>query len=336
VVIPTSRGGADLETCLGSLANQGFPNLDVIVVDNASPEGSVGRLTARYPNVTVLRNEENRGFVGASNQGIDAASSELILLLNDDTAVESGALSALVETLVRNPAWGACQAKLLLMDDPRLLDAAGSFLTPTGFLVHRGAFEAEEQFSASDEIFAAKGAALLIRRLALAEVGTFDPDFFAYFEESDLCWRLWLAGWEVGFAADARVLHKRGATASGLPSAFVQFHSFKNRICSLLKNVGTARLATMVPLHVALCCGLAVWYAARRQPAVGGAIVRALAWNAAELPRTLRKRRRVQALRRVSDRDLMPRISRPTPVRALVSYARGGPQNPGSAEIKSA
>jgi GT2 family glycosyltransferase len=337
VVIPTSRGGADLEMCLLSLVNQGYRALEVIVVDNASPDGSIAGLSERFPSVSVLHNEENVGFVGASNQGIEASSGDLILLLNDDTALESGALSALVDTLGRNPSWGACQAKLLLMSDPSRMDTAGSFLTATGFLIHRGAFEPEEQFTASDEIFAAKGAALLVRRRALAEVGTLDADFFAYFEETDLCWRLWLAGWKVGFAADARVLHKLGATASALPSAFVQFHSFKNRLCTLLKNTGTARLAAMLPLHVALCGGLAAWYATRRQPKIAAAILRAVAWNAAQLPQTLEKRHEIQARRRVSDRELMPRIMKRTPIRTLVSYARGGPaQNPGSAEIRSA
>ena len=337
VVIPTSRGGADLETCLVSLVDQDYPEVEVVVVDNASPDRSISRLPERFPTVSVLQNEENLGFVGASNQGIEASSGELILLLNDDTALEPGALSAVVDTLVRNPAWGACQAKLLLMDDPSRLDTAGSFLTATGFLIHRGAFEPEDRFTASDEIFAAKGAALLVRRRALEEVGTFDPDFFAYFEETDLCWRLWLAGWEVGFAADARVLHKLGATASALPSAFVQFHSFKNRLCTLLKNTGTARLAAMLPVHIVLCGGLAAWYAAHRQPKIGTAILRAVAWNVAQLPRTLAKRREIQERRRVSDHELMPRIKKPASIRTLVSYARGGPaQKPGSAEIRSA
>jgi GT2 family glycosyltransferase len=316
VVIPTSRAGADLEACLGSLGAQERAGVDVIVVDNASPG-----VTA--PGVEVIRNERNLGFVGACNQGIAAATGELVLLLNDDTVLEHGALRALVDALAGNPSWGACQAKLLLMDDPSRLDTAGSFLTATGFLVHRGAFGPESGFTESDEIFAAKGAALLVRRAALAEVGVFDGDFFAYFEETDLCWRLWLAGWKVGFAADARVLHKLGATATSLPSALVQFHAYKNRICAILKNAGRRKLATMLPLHLALCGCLSIWYALRGQPAVGGAIMRALAWNAVHLPRTLTKRRQVQRLRGVPDHELMPQITTRTDLRTFLRYARG-------------
>jgi GT2 family glycosyltransferase len=315
VVIPTSRAGSDLEACLASVAAQGNGGVEVLVVDNASPGVSAS-------DVRVIRNESNLGFVGACNQGIAAATGDLVLLLNDDTIVQPGALAALVDTLERNPGWGACQAKLLLLEDPSRLDTAGSFLTGTGFLVHRGAFGPERDFTQSDEIFAAKGAALLVRREALEQVGSFDDDFFAYFEETDLCWRLWLAGWEVGFAADARVLHKLGATASSFPSSLVQFHSYKNRICTIVKNAGGQKLATMLPLHVALCGCLSVWYTLRGQPAVGGAIVRALAWNAAHLRRTLRKRREVQRLRRVADRELMRRITTRTNVRTFLRYAR--------------
>jgi GT2 family glycosyltransferase len=328
VVIPTGRGGADLERCLSSIHAQRYPDLEVIVVDNGSPDDAVGELPS---DIRVIRNEENLGFVGASNQGIEASTGELVLLLNDDAALEPGALVALAGALAGKPSWGACQAKLLLMEDPRRLDTAGSFLTVTGFLVHRGAFEPEERFTASDEIFAAKGAALLIRRQALLDVGAFDPDFFAYFEETDLCWRLWLAGWEVGFAADARVLHKLGATASGLPAAFVQFHSFKNRICTLLKNLGAARLVWMLPYHLALCLCLAGWFALRGRAGIAAAIVRAMLWNAIHLPRTLGRRREIQRHRRVTDRTLMPRITRPTPTRTLFGYATRGVRSRDSA-----
>jgi N-acetylglucosaminyl-diphospho-decaprenol L-rhamnosyltransferase len=318
VVIPTARGGPDLEACLASLADQRYPELEILIVDNAAPAGSV---PAGGP-AHVLRNEENRGFVGASNQGIEASGGELVLLLNDDTTVEPGALAAMVEALRARPTWAACQAKLLLMEDPARIDTAGSFLTSSGFLVHRGLFEPEDRFSESDEIFAAKGAALLVRRAALLETGGFDPAFFAYFEESDLCWRLWLAGWEVGFAADARVLHRLGATASALPSAFVQFHSYKNRIRTLVKNLGPARLAWMLPYHLALCVLLALWYLLHGRIGVAGAILRAIGWNVLHLRETLRERRRVQGLRRLTDRVLMRRIMWPTPLRTFLFYVR--------------
>jgi GT2 family glycosyltransferase len=322
VVIPTSSGRDDLESCLASLAAEEYPGLEAIVVDNACPR-ALDPIVARFPFARVIRNDVNRGFAEACNQALPEARGRFVLLLNDDTTVQHGALAALVDTLAAHGEWGACQAKLLLMADPSRIDTAGSFLTATGFLVHRGAFGSADRFTASDEIFAGKGAALIVRREVLERVGGFDGDFFAYFEETDLCWRIWLAGWAVGFAADAHVLHRMGATAADLDATLVQFHSFKNRICTLLKNLGPARLTWMVPTHLGLCVGLAGWYSLRGESATGRAIVRAIGWNVRQLPRTLAKRRRVQSLRRVSDAELMPRISIRTPMRTLRAYARG-------------
>jgi GT2 family glycosyltransferase len=322
IVIATMRGGDDLDACLQSIAAQAYPELEVIVIDNGSTDTELARIPGRFAHARVLRNEENLGFVGANNQGIAASTGELVLLLNDDTVLEPGAIGKLVHSLVERPSWAAAQAKLVRMDDPNLLDTAGSFLTATGFLVHRGSGEPQEGFDEADEIFAAKGAALLIRSAALRQVGAFDPDFFAYFEETDLCWRLWLAGWQVGFAPDARVRHKLGATAGSLPSELVQFHSFKNRICTLAKNLGPLRLAWMLPYHLALCLALAAWYSVRGKPRLGVAILRALAWNVGQLARTFSKRRSVQSLRRIDDRELMQQILRPTPLGTMRRYAQ--------------
>jgi N-acetylglucosaminyl-diphospho-decaprenol L-rhamnosyltransferase len=315
IVIPTTRAGQDLDRCLRSLESQSYAGLEVIVVDNGSPGVSSEK-------VRVIRNETNTGFVGACNQGIEAATGVFVLLLNDDTIVEQGALRELVEALERHPAWGACQAKLLVASDPTKLDSAGSFLTATGFLVHRGLLGEEAPYSDEEEIFAAKGAALLLRRAALDDAGPLDPAFFIYFEETDLCWRLWLSGWGVGFAPAARVLHDIGATSSALSPAFVQFHSYKNRIRTLVKNLGPARLAWMLPYHLALCLCLVCWYLVRGRSAVSRGILQALWWNLAQLADTLRQRRRVQRSRVIGDRDLMPRIMRRTSPRAFLFYAR--------------
>lgn len=322
VVIATWNGSAHLGPCLDSLARQEFSPLETIVVDNGSTDGSADVAHAR--GATVLRNDLNLGFAVANNQGVEAAHGEFVLFLNDDTVVEPGALRSLVEALEAHEDWGACQPKLLLMEDPTRLDTAGSFLTTTGFLVHRGVFGPDRpEFDREEEIFAAKGAALLCRRDLLAEVGAFDADFFAYFEETDLCWRIWLAGWRVGYVPSARVLHKLGSTAATLPRPFVFYHSFKNRICSLLKNLGPRRLAFTLPLHVVLCLGVSLGLAVRGRGSDAAAVLRAIAWNVRELPTTLRKRRRTQLMRKVSDAELRPRIIRRASAATLVRYFLG-------------
>ena len=320
-IVIATVGAADLDACLESLEAEGDIVAEVVVVDNASAR-SLAYTADRYRRVRVVRNDVNLGFVGACNQGVELSTGELVLFLNDDTVVEPGALRALVGALVDHPTWGACQAKLLLMDDPTRLDTAGSFLTTTGFLVHRGAYQAEKDYVREDVVFAAKGAALVVRRRALDDVGVFDPDYFAYFEDSDLCWRLWVAGWEVGFAADARIRHRLGTTAARVGADVVQFHSFKNRICSVSKNCGSLRLVLMLPMHLGLCLGAAAMFRVRGRPDLSTAVLRAIAWNGRNVRRTLRKRALVQRARRVSDAELWPRVTRRTPLRSLVGYAR--------------
>lgn len=322
------RGGADLDACLDSLAAERYPALEAIVVDNGCP-GPLDHLAAHFSELRVLRNAVNLGFVGACNQGLAVSRGDLVLFLNDDTLIEPGSLHTFVEALVARPSWGACQPKLVFMDDPMRLDTAGSFLTATGFLIHRGALGPAAKYARSDEIFAAKGAALLVRRQALDEVGAFDPDFFAYLEDTDLCWRLWLTGWKVGFVADARVRHGEHGTSSAFPAELVQFHSFKNRICTLAKNLGRARLAWMLPLHLTLCVGLTGWYLLQGRPEVSRGIVRAIAWNVRHVSVTAGKRTAVQSARRRTDRELMPLIARPVALRTLFGYARLKPELPG-------
>lgn len=316
IVVPT-LGGELLSACLDSVAAESDDDVEVIVVANASG--------VSVPNgVQLIQNPANHGFAAACNQGYRASNGGLVLFLNDDTLIEPRALRRLVDVMESYPQWGACQPKLILLDDPSRLDTAGSFLTATGFLEHRGVFAVDDgTFDADELVFSAKGAALLCRRAALEEVGLFDEDFFAYFEETDLCWRLWLAGWQVGYVGTARIRHKVGATAQRLDSAFVSYHSFKNRICTLAKNAETRTLAWMLPIHVALCSGLAVVYLVRHQPGVSLSIVRAVAWNARRARTTLRKRRSTQATRRRSDKDLSPIIRRPTSFALFLRYAAG-------------
>src|SRR4029453_18622335 len=116
--------------------------------------------------------------------------------------------------------------------------------------------------------------------------------------------------------------HRLGSTALTVAPGVIQFHSFKNRICSVLKNSGGRRLAWMLPLHLGLCFGVAVWFRVQGRPELSSAILRAMAGKGRNARRTLRKRMLVQRSRRVSDKEIWPRISRRTSYCSLVGYAR--------------
>jgi len=283
---------------------------EVLVVDNGSTDGSVGYLRQR-PEIVVIGNATNTGYAPANNAGIARATGEFVLLLNNDTRVAPGFLEPLLHMMSTTADVGAGQCKMLSFDPPYRVDAYGSYLLRTGFLYHLRYGKPDPPPEPPFEIFGAKGAAMIIRASVLREVGGFDPDFFAYLEDSDLSWRIWLGGWRVLCVPESVVYHRGGATASRLPSAFVTFHSFKNRTCMLLKNLSTPAAWRILPVHLALNLGLIAMELIRGRGGAARAVASALNWNRRHLRATLRKRRDVQQrIRRVSDRALLPRITR--------------------------
>ena len=298
-----------LKDCLASLRGSGAGRLEIIVVDNGSSDGSVEYLRGQ-PDVVLVANSSNEGYAPANNAGIARASGDYVLLLNNDTRVRAGFLQPLLRVLDDDPGVGGCQCKLLTYDVPPVIDGLGSYLTWTGLLYHYKYGHPDEPAGAPFEIFAAKGAAFIIRRSLLQRVGAFDGDFFAYLEDSDLSWRIWLSGSRVLCVPESVVFHRGGVTASTLPTEFVTFHSFKNRLSMLLKNPSRGTLARILPIHLLMLGALIVAHLARREGAQARGVVRALLWSGRHLGATWRKRQTVQAMRRVPDRELLPRIVR--------------------------
>jgi GT2 family glycosyltransferase len=223
-----------------------------------------------------------------------------------------------VEYLAGHPAVGICQGPITDAEG-RLVDSAGSLFTSWGFLRHLHMGEPADPPKPSRSVFAVKGAAMFLRRECIDEVGMFDSAAFAYFEEADLCWRARLAGWDVRYVAELPVVtHRTGATSTRLAPALIEFHSYKNRLRSLLKNSGATTLVRVLPRHVLLCAVTAAGAAVTGRPSALRNITRAYAWNVRHLSTTLELRRDVQRRRRRSDRDALAAVSAPLGMRDLV------------------
>jgi N-acetylglucosaminyl-diphospho-decaprenol L-rhamnosyltransferase len=217
-----------LRDCLRTLADQ-----RVIVVDNASADGSAAMVRTEFPTVELIANTDNRGFAAACNQGIATSTEDFVLILNPDTLVTAAALRKLSDIMQAEPRTGACGPRILNPNGslqpscrrfptlPRLLLDEFSF----GKLFPRSKFFGDYRMTwwAHDEpreVDQLMGAALLLRRKALEQVGVFDERFFMYFEEVDLCVRLHNAGWKILFVPDAQVMHHGGQSArQELPEA---------------------------------------------------------------------------------------------------------------------
>jgi GT2 family glycosyltransferase len=310
IVIVNWNGWSYLQSCLSSIAKLPEHNeikIETIVVDNGSTDQTLTELPARFPWARVLSLRTNVGFAAASNAGARLANGYFLLFLNNDTIIEPGAIKSLIDAFVQHHQLGLCQPKLVYMKYPKVLDAVGSFLTWTGFLEHVGVREIDcGQYDAGLFVsLSPKGACIMLPRQLFWSLGGFDEDFFAYFEESDLAWRVWLAGYIAGMWPNAVVLHAVGATSSRVDFASIQYHSIKNRLCALIKNLDAYHLALMAPLHISMLLFLALSSLMRGKIALSSAILRALWWNLRHLPATMEKRRHVQTrIRKVSDREI--------------------------------
>lgn len=322
VIIPTYNGVSYLRDCLASLVPQCPSDVELIVVDNGSTDGTTAEVRRVHPEATVIEAGQNLGFCGGNNLGARAARGEWLVFLNNDTVADPQWLERLLAAAAGDPAYGAWTSKIRLLHDRGRLDAIGSYLTPTGFLQHVGLLDEDHgQYDALKEIFSPKGVAFAIRRSLFEAIGGFDESYFAYFEETDLFWQVWLRGFRIGLAPDAVVYHKVGGTACRYPYAFVDYHSFKNRILTIGKNAGSVTLIWMLPFHL-VCCGvLIVLNGLRiRRWSNAWAIVRAMGWNLLHLRQTWRQRGMVQRARRVTDHILFKTIMRPVAPRDFLRY----------------
>lgn len=292
--------------CLMSLRNVTYKNLEVILVDNGSDEKMNGldKFEKCFKRFEVVDSETNLGFTGGNNLGLGKTKGAYILLLNNDTKVTAGFLEPLVFDMLEDRGLGIVQSKIRVMDKPEYLDSVASYLTFNGYLYHEGYLERDlGQFNELKYALSVKGACMLIRRSVL-KLGLFDDDYFAYFEETDLCWRAWLLGYKVAFEPKSLIYHKMGATSSKMNNWFIQFHSFKNRMRTIIKNASVITLLWMIPLHM-LATFLFMFYLLLVGKFKGFvSIVRAFCWNIVNLRKTLVLRSNVQAKRKIGDREI--------------------------------
>jgi GT2 family glycosyltransferase len=304
--------------CLASLSEMTYPNCEIILVDNGSTDGSVAALRnlkfkIRNSKLIVVENDRNLGFAGGNNAGYKKTKGKYVLLLNNDTKVKRNFLEPLVDDLEKDKKLGVVQSKMLVMDEPKLLDSVVSYQTSTGFLYHLGYLEKDKkEYQKFRYGLSVKGACMLIRKSAL-RLGLFDDTYFAYFEETDLCWRTWLLGYKVGFEPKSVIYHKMGVTSLRMNSWFIQFHSFKNRIRTIIKNTSFYTFLWMLPVNVAVSLGFSFFLLFTGRFIGFVSILRAIFWNIINFADTLKARRKVQSMRMLSDKKIFSYVFKNPP-----------------------
>jgi GT2 family glycosyltransferase len=227
IVIPNWNGAHHLPTCLESLRRQSHPRVEVIVADNGSSDDSLDLLARDYPEVRVLALEENRGFAGACNAGMQAARGTLVVLLNNDTEADPRWLEEIIAAFQRHPEAGTVASKMLLFDRRDTFHTAGDFYRVDGIPGNRGVWQKDVgQYEQEEYVFSACGGSAAYRKATLDQVGLLDKDFFFSCEDVDLAWRAQLAGWQCVYAPRAVVYHKLSATGGGVTASFYDGRNF--------------------------------------------------------------------------------------------------------------
>jgi GT2 family glycosyltransferase len=304
VNIVTFNSANDIAACLESLSKQTFSDFQIHILDNASGDDTL-KVIERYDVAYISRSPANVGFCKAHNELARRFPSEYVLFLNPDTVLEPSFLDRLVQAMDAQPDAASASGKLIRMDG-ETIDSAGITMWREQRHLDRGAGEADMgQFDAPCDIFGASGAAAFYRRQALEDAAFdaqyFDEDFFAYREDADLAWRCRLLGWNCIYVPAAVARHRRRVTPerrNQLPNE-INYHSVKNRFLLRFNNI-TSELY-----------GRDAWQITKRDLAVIGFVllrewssIPAFWYLLRNLPRLRRKRKTIQAKRRVSSAEL--------------------------------
>jgi GT2 family glycosyltransferase len=308
VVIVNFNGGEIVERCLDALAAQSRPPERTIVVDNASSDGSADRIAASFPDVELIRLDRNAGFAGGNNIGVAAAEGcEWVALVNPDAFPQPSWLERLIDAAGCRPEYSFFGSLLLRAQDPGEVDGTGDAYHVGGMAWRRdnGRPLAEAHLEPG-EIFSPCAAAALYRRDAFLSVGGFDENLFAYYEDSDLAFRLRLLGERCFYVPEA-VVHHVGFSTAGEESPFTVYYSQRNLVWAWVKNMPLPLLVAYLPQHLLVNLLNVGWYTARGQM---GPVLRSKLDALRGLPCVIRRRRELQARRVVSSRELRARMEK--------------------------
>jgi GT2 family glycosyltransferase/glycosyltransferase involved in cell wall biosynthesis/SAM-dependent methyltransferase len=304
VLIVCTNERQHLAECLGSLQECTYPEIEVIVSDNGSTDGSVEFIRRTFPSVKVIESGKNLGFPEANNRAMRVARGRYLFLLNPDTRIDPRCIDELVRAMEEDENIGIAAAKMKIYSEPDVLNSAGIAANHILYGWDRGAFELDRgQYDEPAEVIAGCGGALMVRRSLVERIGELDARFFMYYEDLDFGIRTWLSGSRVVFIPQAVVYHKYKA---GIRKAlYNEYYDHRNRLRMMLKNFSPSSLAWMLPASLMLNIQTMAKYLAAGRHRDALHQFRALLWNLAVLPNTLRERRNVQRLRAVPDAAIL-------------------------------
>jgi GT2 family glycosyltransferase len=244
VILNTNRR-EDTLACLDSLQASSYPQNKIIVLDNNSSDGSVEAIQDQFPQVQIISLEENLGYAGNNNVGVEFAvnqGADWVFVLNEDTILDPECISRLVEVGESDPNIGIVGPMVYHHDEPDVIQSAGGMLGPYWESVHLAKNEKDTgQFVGPHLVEWISGCAIMVKRAAIDQVGMIDQRFFYYWEETEWCLRIGKAGWRIVHVPGAKIWHK-GVQRDYHPKPSVTYYSTRNRLLMLAKHHAPLRV----------------------------------------------------------------------------------------------
>ena len=307
VIIVTWNGKELLRRCLDCLSRQTFKEFEIIVVDNGSEDSTENYVQDHWPEVRFLRLGRNFGFAKANNRAVDMARGRWLAFLNNDTFVLPEWLEAMMKATKRWPGAVAFTSHQLMAADPRYLDGTGDEYFIFGAAKRRDYLKQERDVDRDEgPVFGLCGAASIIKKDIFLALGRFDEDFFCYFEDVDLSWRIRLAGHEICYVPGAIVRHI-GSKTAGRRNPWTLYHSHRNQIWTIFKNIPLPLLFLTLPLHC--CYTLYLIIRVYRSSELRMACIRGKIDAFKGLPRFFKKRKEVLSSRKATLSYLLNHLS---------------------------
>jgi GT2 family glycosyltransferase len=289
-----------LNKCIDSLRRQTYENFEIIVVDNASADGSIRLLQQLIPEAKLIKLTDNMGFTGGNIEGLKEASGDYIALLNNDAFPDRNWLYELVSAMDEDDKVGICASKLAIFSQPDRIDSAGEGCVTSVYGYKRGNNEVMNDCHTEKEyIFGASAAAALYKKEMIEDIGFFDEDFFLNCEDTDLSFRAQLMGWKCLYVPTALVLHGVHTTIGALSDQSV-YYSARNHEFVWIKNMPTALIFYYLFHRIIQELGFFIYFCVKHGKWISFLMGKL---NALKMfPVLLRKRREIQRERRVSNR----------------------------------
>ena len=315
VVIPHWNGVEVLSECLESLSETKYPNMEIIVVDNASTDGSPDWVSLNFPQVKLIENDQNYGYAGGCNRGAKTAEGEYLVFLNNDTIQDHHWLAGLVDFMNLNSNVAAVQPKILDFFERTKFDyagGAGGWLDILGFPFARGRVFLEQerdngQYDKMRPIFWASGTAIMVRKSDFETAGGFDEIFFAHQEEIDLCWNFHLMGKEIWAIPNSTIYHKNAVT---LPmfTRMKQYLNHRNSYLMVLSNYSLPITLYLAPIRFTLELVAALYAIVRLDLNHLLGIIQAQLWILFHPHVIIHRRKKVKQVRKIKDKKIFKRL----------------------------